>query len=281
VHAYYDPASFASIDDYLACSADLDRTIVTVSGIVDRIAERHPGDRRIGLSVDEWNVWRLAEHQAREAERRTVERAPALAEDTADLADALVVGSLLLTLLRHADRVRIACVAQLVNVIPLIRTLDAGPAWLQTTAFPFADIARFARGTVLRIDPDGPAATSRGDGPAALDLAAVHDPATGALSCFLLNRSAASVELDAGLRDIGDLTVEVATVLKGADLRASNTALHPDRVRPVPAGAAVVGRHLKVTLPARSWTVVRLVRPAPASHGVPGGASHASGTVVG
>ena len=57
---------------------------------------------------------------------------PAIAEDTHDLTDALVVGGLLISLLRHADRVRIACVAQLVNVIPLIRTIDGGPAWRQT-----------------------------------------------------------------------------------------------------------------------------------------------------
>ena len=153
LHAYYDPAAYETVDDYLACSADLDRMITTRRRDRGRRTwRRGRGRRRIGLSVDEWNVWHLTEHREREAAReaRGFERAPALAEDTHDLADALVVGCLLITLLRHADRVSIACLAQLVNVIPAIRTIDGGPAWLQASAYPFADVARWGRGTVLR-----------------------------------------------------------------------------------------------------------------------------------
>ena len=166
LHAYYDPAAYETVDDYLACSADLDRMIERVAAIVDADRASRPGRRRIGLSVDEWNVWHLTEHREREAAReaRGFERAPALAEDTHDLADALVVGCLLITLLRHADRVSIACLAQLVNVIPAIRTIDGGPAWLQASAYPFADVARWGRGTVLELEIDAThAGRDRGD----------------------------------------------------------------------------------------------------------------------
>ena len=81
------------------------------------------------------------------------------------MADALVVGCLLITLLRHADRVKVACLAQLVNVIPPIRTLDGGPAWRQTSFFPFMHASRFGRGTVLRWSPRGRRTTSRARGP--------------------------------------------------------------------------------------------------------------------
>ena len=153
VHAYLDPSAYATVDAYLAAPSRLDDTLGTVAGIADRVGARRGSGKSIGLSVDEWNVWRLAEHQASElaVAGGPYRRSPALAEDQADVADALVVGGLLLALLRHADRVRIACVAQLVNVIPLIRTVDGGPAWLNTTAHPFADVARWARGgTVVR-----------------------------------------------------------------------------------------------------------------------------------
>ena len=155
--------------------------IGTVAGITDAVARRKGSEKRIGLSVDEWNVWHLTEHREREdAGGARSERAPALAEDEHDIADALVVGCLLITLLRHADRVRIACLAQLVNVIPAIRTVDGGPAWLQASAYPFADVARWARGTVLGLEVDAPTYTPDGGAPVeAIEATAVHDARRG------------------------------------------------------------------------------------------------------
>ncbi len=257
LHAYYDPAAYETVDDYLACSADLERMIGTVGGIVDAVGTRR-GGRRIGLSIDEWNVWHLAEHREREAERevRGFERAPALAEDTHDLADALVVGCLLITLLRHADRVSIACQAQLVNVIPAIRTIDGGTAWLQAPAYPFADVARWGRGTVLQLEVDaGPARP--------VEATAVHDPTSGRVTLFAVNRAATSVDLDVALRGFGRLVVDAQTVLTDPDLAAANTADDPERLVPRPTGGATVDdERLSVSLPARSWNVVRLAAPA-------------------
>ena len=258
LHAYYDPAAYETVDDYLSCSVDLDSMIERVGAIVDADRASHPGRRRIGLSVDEWNVWHLAEHREREAARvvRGFERAPALAEDTHDLADALVVGCLLITLLRHADRVVIACLAQLVNVIPAIRTLDGGPAWLQASAYPFADVARWGRGTVLELDID---ATT----PGAVEATAVHDPAQGGVTIFAVNRAAGETALDASLRGFDRLVVEGQSVLTGPHLAAHNTATDPYRIVPSPTRGATIERdRLTVRLPARSWSVIRLAAPA-------------------
>ncbi len=257
LHAYYDPAAYETVDDYLACSGDLDRMITRVAAIVDAHLASRPGRRRIGLSVDEWNVWHLTEHREREAAReaRGFERAPALAEDTHDLADALVVGCLLITLLRHADRVSIACLAQLVNVIPAIRTIDGGPAWLQASAYPFADVARWGHGTVLELEID--AAT-----PGEIEATAVHDLALGGVTVFAVNRADRELGLDASLRGFDRLAVEGHSVLTDPDLAAHNTATDPSRIVPTAAsGAALDGERLAVRLPARSWNVVRL-RPA-------------------
>jgi alpha-N-arabinofuranosidase len=259
VHAYYDPAAFASVDAYLACSRDLEHTIGIVTGIADAVSRRRRSSRRIDLSVDEWNVWRLRDHQAREDPDAPPRRAPAIAEDEQDLADALAVGCLLITLLRHADRVRIACVAQLVNVIPVIRTLDLGPAWRQTTSYPFADVARLGRGTVLRTAVETPTYQLDGEDPVdAIELVAVHDAIAGNLAMFAVNRSPASLELGASLREITARRVVEHRVLTG-DLSASNTADHPRRVVPVDgSGATIDGDRLRVVLPARSWNLLRL-----------------------
>ena len=264
LHSYHDRADHASLEGYLASSLELDRMIGTVVGIVDAVGARKGGDRRIGLSVDEWNVWHLSEHRAREDPGAPFRRAPALAEDEHDVADALVVGCLLITLLRHADRVRIACLAQLVNVIPAIRTLDGGPAWLQTSAYPFADVARSARGgTVLQLELDGPSyGLDGGVVVEAIEATAVHDAAAGRLTLFAVNRLDRSLTLEVTLRQLDGMVLDEHTALADPDIRASNTANQPERVVPRRVdGSRVDGGRLSVALPARSWNAVRLSGP--------------------
>ncbi len=263
VHGYYDPAAYPSVEAFLACSREFDAMLGTVARIADSVAGHKGSTKRIGLSVDEWNVWRLVDHMAREAlddPEGRLRSAPALAEDEQDLADALVVGCLLITLLRHADRVRIACLAQLVNVIAPVRTLDGGPAWLQTTAYPFADVARFGRGVVLEIALDGPTyAIDGGDAAPAIEAVAVHDAGTRHLTVFAVNRAPRSLVLEAEILGLDSLDVEEHRVLGGVDLQASNTATQPRRVVPSAGRAAAVeGRRLVVELPRHSWNVVRL-----------------------
>jgi alpha-N-arabinofuranosidase len=214
----------------------------------------------------------MAEHRGREDRDPAgpFRRAPALAEDQQDLADALVVGCLLITLLRRADRVRIACLAQLVNVIPAIRTLDGGPAWRQTSFHVFADVAKLGGGTVLRLEVDAPTYLAAGEGAVpAIDAVAVHDTAAESATIFAVNRLERPLQLETTLRDLGDLVVAEHRVLTDPDVHASNTAANPDRVVPSPGtGAALEAGRLTVSLPARSWNVIRL-SPRAASQGAP------------
>ncbi len=264
LHTYYDPADFPDVASYLASSLDLDRMIATVAATADAVAGRRRSRRRLGISVDEWNVW----HQQANPQHLDVSgpfrKAPPLAEDVHDMADALVVGCMLITLLRHADRVQSACLAQLVNVIPAIRTRDGGPAWRQTSYWPFLHAARYGRGTVLRVEPSGPAYEVEGEGAVpGLEATAVHDAGSGTLTVFAVNRLPAPLPLRAVLRDLDDVRVAEHLVLADADLRACNTAEDPDRVVPrAGTGAAVDGGALTVDLPALSWSVVRLAGAA-------------------
>src|SRR5690606_10381617 len=155
-HAYYQIRDGDRASS-LASSVDLDRFIDQVVATADHVCARLGSDRRIDISFDEWNVWYRAELRAADGGGpRGGAVAPRTSEDAYTVLDAVVVGSLLITLLRHADRVTAASQAQLVNTIAPIRTEPDGPAWRQSTFHPFALTARNATGTVLDLRLDNP-----------------------------------------------------------------------------------------------------------------------------
>lgn len=257
LHTYYDPVPVQT-STFLASSLDLDRMITTIAATADHVGARLRSRRRLTLSVDEWNVW----HQSRFAgqDELAYDDPPALIEDVYDVHDAVVVGSLLITLLRHADRVAIGCQAQLVNVIAPIMTRAGGPAWAQTIFHPFEQAARLARGEVLRVEPrvscyDDPV---HGDVPL-LEATATLDEERGELVVLAVNRSTSEqVHLDATVRAFPGAVVRDATVLAEDDPTACNTEQQPDRVRPRPLQAAVDDGRLQAVLPPVSWAVIRL-----------------------
>jgi alpha-N-arabinofuranosidase len=233
LHPYNHPLVFETVFDYLRCSLHLHRMYHTSAPTAAGVAGRKRSRKRMKISVDEWNVWHQTANPHHVGHDGPFKHAPALAEDEHTVADALVVGCLAITLLRHADRVKIGCLAQLVNVIPPIRTLDGGPAWRQTTFHPFAHAARFGRGTVLRVELPVDV----------LELTAVLGDG---LTVFAVNRSAAVMPLELVIRDL-DVTLREHVVLDG-ELTASNTA----DAQPV-APRMVSG----TDLPPHSWNVLR------------------------
>ncbi len=266
MHAYYEDPD-GDPDSFLACAVDMDRFITRVTATADAVAARRRSDKVIRVSFDEWNVW----YQSRFAGETNLQlrSVPRLIEDEYSLIDAVVVGSLLVTLLRHADRVAIACLAQLVNVIAPIRSEPGGPAWRQTTFHPFALVARLARGQVLRVEPGGPTVTTTrfGDVPA-VEATATYDADNGELAVFAVNRDrsgAHQLTLDlAGFTRDGGARPELAehTVLAG-DESATNTAAHQDRVvLREGSGAQLRDGGLSVALPAMSFTALRLTTAA-------------------
>ena len=135
LHAYYEPRD-GDQASFLAAAEEMDRMISAVIATADHVKALKRSDKELTLSFDEWNVW-YQQHFPGELGLPIREVGP-LIEDTYTVDDAVVVGSLLITLLRHADRVKIACLAQLVNVIGPIRTEPGGRAWRQTIFYPFA-----------------------------------------------------------------------------------------------------------------------------------------------
>jgi alpha-L-arabinofuranosidase len=209
--------------------------------------------------VDEWNVWYQTPTEQFERSDEPFVEAPPLIEDTYTVTDALVVGCVLITLLRHADRVRMACLAQLVNVIAPIRSGSrGGPAWRQTTYFPFQHASAYGRGTVLRVEPQAPTYATEGEkAVSVLEATAVHD-GNQALTVFAVNRAAEPLGLRCLLQRLGAPELVEHLILDG-DPEAANTADDPDRVAPRRGdGARVAAGELHAELPPRSWNVLRL-----------------------
>ncbi|MFF9689383.1 alpha-N-arabinofuranosidase [Streptomyces sp. NPDC014623] len=263
LHAYYEETD-GDRDSFLASAVDMESFIESVVATCDHVGARLKSTKKINLSFDEWNVWYLSRYQ-QEAEENPLDwpEAPRLLEDNYSVTDAVVFGSLLIALLRHADRVTVACLAQLVNVIAPIMTEPGGPAWRQTTFFPFAQAARYGRGQVLDVRVDSPTYATAKHGEAdLLHATAVRDPETGAVTVFAVNRSQDAVlPLEVALAGLDLDRVAEHQVLSDTDPEARNTLADPERVLPHAAeGTELAGGTLKASLEPLSWNMIRLVR---------------------
>ena len=191
-------------------------------------------------------------------------QAPHQLEDVYNFEDALLVGSMLITLLRHADRVKIACMAQLVNVIAPIMTSDTG-AWRQTIFYPYMLTSVFGRGTVLNTQVLTPVYESRTYGEAPyLDSVCVWDEEKDVLTIFAVNKSLdEDMEVSCDLRQFEGYKIVEHIVLNNDDLQAVNTEAQPENVVPVKAGAEcskLEGGKLEAVFAKHSWNMIRLAK---------------------
>ncbi|GAI95741.1 unnamed protein product, partial [marine sediment metagenome] len=172
---------------HLASPVGMDSLISTVIATCDYIKAKKRRAKSINLSFDEWNVWYHSLEDDREQEPWSI--APPLLEDIYTLEDALVVGLMLITLLKHADRIKIACLAQLVNVIAPIMTVNGGPSWRQTIYYPFLHASLYGRGRVLRPVIDSPVYENRTFGEVPIiDAIATIDEEKEVVTIFAVNR---------------------------------------------------------------------------------------------
>lgn len=254
-----DPADLRSTIDYLAQIETTGQFIEEIVAVADAVAARKHSRKRIMLSFDEWNVWYRARHGAH-LRPEGWPQAPRLLEEIYNAEDALLVGGLLTTLMNHADRVKVACLAQLVNVIGPIMTEPGGPAWRQTIFHPFAQAARWANGTVLRPVLQSPsvAHATLGDLPH-LVASVVDDERSGTTAVFVLNRHLSeAMDLRILLQGLGsDRQLVEARSLHHADLSTINSAAAPDAVAPRPLTTVQIdGEALRAELPPASWNVI-------------------------
>jgi len=264
-HAYYE--NTGDLGSFLASGVDMDHFIRTVTASADHVKAVRGSDKTINISFDEWNIWYNSRYE-------NVDKivgvdnwpvAPRLLEDQYSVADAVVFGSLLITLLKHADRVTSASLAQLVNVIAPIMTEPGGQSWRQTTFFPFASTAHHAVGVALDVSPvSGSYSTDKfGDVPF-VDAVASFDDKTGQIAVYVVNRSTdedTELSLDFAGETGGTVGYSVtARTLSDSDIHAANTRENPERVGLVENTSATIdGGSVHITLPAVSWTEILLV----------------------
>jgi alpha-N-arabinofuranosidase len=269
LHAYYGNTarwSGNSTARYLAMNLDMDRHIHEVAAVCDYVQGLQRSSKRLWLSFDEWSVWYRARDAAATDGKRAA--APPLLEEVYNLEDALLVGGFVNTLLRNSDRVRVACLAQLVNVIAPLVTSDRG-VLRQSTYYPYAWALRYARGRVLDLRVEAETYPISGAGLQAdfardgivpfVDLVATIDEPARQAAVLLLNRDLdGEREVVLEWADLAPTRVLACETLTAADLKAFNTFAEPRRVVPQPLAAPVPGSRMAMTLPPRSYTVLHL-----------------------
>ena len=256
---------------YMAMNLAMDRQIEEIAAVCDSVRAEKRSGKAMFLSFDEWNVW----YRARSGDDVDGHGkfAPHLLEEKYNLEDALLVGGLTNSLMRHADRVQLACLAQLVNVIAPIMTNENG-ILRQTIYYPYAWALRYAHGISLSVAAEGPgyevAALGRpiesiglpvpGFGKVPwLDVTAVWDEEKKASTLFIFNRDLHNErELEIVWRDLTPTAVTAFETMTGSDLKAINTFDDPNRVVPQTLDKPAPGSTMTVKLPARSYSVLAL-----------------------
>jgi alpha-L-arabinofuranosidase len=239
---------------FLALNLTMDRQIGETLAVCDLVRGHKRSPKKLWLSFDEWNVW----YRQRGGDGGRQE-APHLLEEIYNLEDALLVGGLIITLLRNADRVKIACLAQLVNVIAPIMT-NANGLFRQTIYYPYRWALEFARGRVLGVVIDSPTYAVAGmDAVAYIDAAATVNSEDGKTALFVLNRDLDKAHvIEVAWEDQPPARVLASQVLSGDDLKAVNSFDAPPRVRPQPFDRpATKNGRTRFEVPARSYTVIQ------------------------
>jgi alpha-L-arabinofuranosidase len=271
LHRYFGNAEETGGDSskYLAMNLAMDRQIEQIIDVADMVGGLKRSNKRLWLSFDEWNVWYRARGAAADNGHRT--EAPHLLEEVYNLEDALLVGGLINSLLRHADRVKVACLAQLVNVIAPLMTNENG-VLRQTIYYPYLWALHYTRGSVLSLAPEGPSyevarlgrpietggTTMAGFGQVPyLDVAATFDASSKSATLLVLNRDLEkSHELQVEWREITPTQVVNSQVMTGPDLKATNTFDDPKHVVPQTFEKPAAGAKMTLQLPAHSYSLL-------------------------
>jgi alpha-N-arabinofuranosidase len=258
-HQYFE--DFGDLQEHLAAGHKMDAFIHDIISHIDHVKSVKKSSKQVNISFDEWNVWHMSRDESKVPTGKDWPVAPVLLEDTYTVADAVVVGDLLVTLLRNTDRVHSASLAQLVNVIAPIMTEPGGRAWKQTTFHPFALTSRYASGTVLQLAVESPLVSGgKTTDVAALSAVATYDADKGEAVVFAVNRSAEqALTLDAAVAGLGDVRLVEALTYAHKDPYWKASADDSTSVLPTENGSVKVdGGRLTAELPAVSWSMIRL-----------------------
>lgn len=252
LHRYYE--NEGNDLDFLASFVDMDRFIHTLAGTADYVKALKRGKKDIYFSFDEWNVWYQKKQSAHDWQE-----APEILEDNYSLLDALAFAGMGMTLVNHADRVKIACLAQLVNVIAPIFTEKNGRVIKQSIFYPFQYLSVYGRGMVLKPVVNSPKTETRYGETPLLYTSVVYDEENQTVTAFCLNiDQTEDMLVNLNLRSFGKLKMTEHICMDGENLTARNTFDYPDCVKPrkiEPVSGLI--ETCELTLPKLSWNVLR------------------------
>ena len=260
LHRYFTNAAGDTGGDsakFLAMNLSMEEQIAETVAVCDLVRGHKRSPKQLWLSFDEWNVW----YRARSGDYTNGhhQEAPHLLEEVYNLEDALLVGGLLNSLLRNANRVKVACLAQLINVIAPIST-NANGLLRQTIYYPYNWALQYARGSVLNLLVESPTyeVARMGQVPY-VDAAGTINPQDGKVGIFVLNRDLSKPRVvEISWQDKTPVQVLVSAVLTGTDLKAFNTFGAPQQIAPQAFGKpSTSGGRTKFEVPARSYTVIQ------------------------
>jgi len=269
LHCYYGNTKELSGENtgrYLAMNLDMELQIHEIGAVCDYVQGLMKSPKRLWLSFDEWNVWYRARDRKALDGQRTF--APKLLEEVYNLEDALLVGGFVNSLLRTSDRVRLACLAQIMNVIaPLVTNKTS--VLRQSIYYPYAWALQYARGRVLDLQVEGEtypisaaglrADFARNDQVPFVDVAATLDPSSRQAAVLMLNRDTTGErEVVLDWKDPTPTRVVACQTLTGPDLKAFNTFEQPKQVVPRALDAPQAASRMTFKLPPQSYTVAQI-----------------------
>jgi alpha-L-arabinofuranosidase len=269
LHNYYGnepPLSGGKSERFLAHNLDMERQIREIIAVADLVQAQYRSPKKLWLSFDEWNVWyRARTHEHLDGKGKF---APKLLEEVYNLEDAMLTGGFLNTLMRQSERVRVACIAQIVNVIAPLVTNEKG-ILRQSTYYPYQMVLKYAHGRMLDMQVECEtypisatglrADFARNENVPFLDVAATYDAKEKRAAVFVLNRDLSNErELALNFEDITPSRVLAAETVTGTDLKAFNTFENPNKVVMTKLDAAKAGAKMTLKVPARSYSVFQL-----------------------
>jgi alpha-L-arabinofuranosidase len=259
LHRYFENAEPPGGDSakFLAMNLSMEKQIAETVAVCDLVRGHKRSPKKLWLSFDEWNVWYRA--RSGDAVNGHGKEAPHLLEEIYNLEDALLVGGLLNSLVRNSDRVKLACLAQLVNVIAPIMTNTDG-LFRQTIYYPYSWALQFARGAALNLLVESSTyEVAKMDPVPHVDVAGSFNSGDGSVSLFILNRDLTNAhEIEINWEGRAPSKVSNASVLTGDDLKAVNSFQAPQKVAPQTlAKPATSGTRTKFEVPARSYTLLQ------------------------
>ncbi len=257
MHRYYmyDKDREHPLEDFLGSADDMHEYIGTLKATIEYVRAKVRSEKHVKISFDEWNIWTMSAPRSEPIWKH----APHLLEDIYTFQDALVFAGLMNTLLNNCDVVKLACLAQLVNVIAPIMTKKGGGAFRQTSFYPFKYLANNASGETVRSISDSDRFDNMFGEARTVNEAITHDREKREVCVSLCNYGQSAREIELELRSFGILQPKEYAEMTSSDLFAVNSFENPENILPhekdLPAG--MDGSRFTLNLPAMSWSFLK------------------------